>query len=68
VSCEKNEYPNKQVTLEALELTLQFVSTVSMEKHHSITYTLQMAAEISFVPLVPTEETTHQNFHKAFLL
>jgi len=39
-----------------------------MDKHISPTYTLQMAAEISFVSLVPTDVTTHQNFLKAFVL
>jgi len=27
-----------------------------------------MAVEISFVSLVPTDETTHQNFQKIFVL
>ena len=50
------------LALEVRNPLLQFVSNIEMEKHNSPSYTLQMSAEISFVPLVPTDETTQQNF------
>jgi len=56
------------LALEVRNPLLQFVSTIGMEKHTSPTYTLHMAPEISFVSLVPTDETTQQNFQKTFVV
>ena len=57
-----------QLAPEVRNPPLQFLSTVWMDKNPSPTYTLQMAAQISFVSLVPTDQTTQKNVHKLFTL
>jgi hypothetical protein len=57
-----------QIAVEVGILLLQVVSTIGMEKHTSPIYTVKIAAEISFVNFVLTNETTQQNFQKTFAL
>jgi hypothetical protein len=67
VYCERNEYPKHAASPRNRNTLFQFVSRIGMEKHTSPTYTLKMAAEISFVSLVPTDESTKKNFQKPFV-
>jgi hypothetical protein len=64
----KIDVQSMPLAVEARSPHLQFVSNIRMEKHTFPNYTLQMAAQIAFVCLVPTDETTQQDFQKAFVL
>jgi len=68
VYCERNEYPKHTANSRSQEPIAPGVSTIGKEKLTSPTYNLQMAAEISFVSLIPTEETTQHSFQKAAVL
>jgi hypothetical protein len=57
-----------QLAPEVRNTLLQFASAIGMEKHTSPTYTFKMAAEISFVNLVPNYSTTQQYIQKDSIL